>query len=157
MSDDQTARTSPLSRPRGVAPVSGFAAAVLAAALAERLPRLADRVEAGALDPGLLAELREAYADLCEVAAAWRVWRQACAKADAEAVADARAGVVATLAAADFAPEIDTSTAATALGLSANRVRTLIRIGRLPARKVGRVWMVPVGELRTLEAERGSL
>lgn len=148
--------SAPLSRPLAVAGVSGFAAAVLAQALAERLPRVAAQVDAGQVHPGYLAELRQTYAVLCEVAAAWRVWRQACAQAEAEVAADGSAAVL-SAAAAEGLREIDTDAAAVVLRVSPNRVRQLCRAGRLPARKVGRLWMVPVGELRQMEAGRGSV
>lgn len=147
--------SEPLSRPLAVAPVSGYAAAVLAQALAERLPAVAEQVEAGRVHPGYLAQLREAHAALCEVAAQWRVWRQACAQAEAEVAADGSAAVVAT-AAGEGLTEIDTDAAAVVLKVTPNRVRQLCRAGRLPARKVGRTWLVPVGELRTLEVQRSG-
>lgn len=147
--------SAPLGRPLAVAGVSGFAAVVLAGALAERLPGLAEQVEAGRAHPAYLAELRQTHAALCEVAAQWRIWRQACAEVEAEAAADGSAAVLAAAAGTD-STEIDTDAAAVVLRVSPNRVRQLCRAGRLPARKVGRQWLVPVGELTTLvEVERG--
>jgi excisionase family DNA binding protein len=144
-------------RPLAVAPVSGFAAVVLAGALAERLPAVASQVEAGRVHPDYLAELRHAHAALCEVAAQWRVWRQACAEADAEAAADGSAAVLAATVRQDSVAEIDTDAAAVVLRVSPNRVRQLCRAGRLPARKVGRSWLVPVGELRTMMEVRDGV
>ncbi|MDZ5443797.1 helix-turn-helix domain-containing protein [Micromonospora sp. 4G57] len=152
---DHRSPAEPLSRPLAVAPVSGFPAAVLVGVLAEHLPRVAEQVAAGRIHPDYLTQLREAYAALCEVAAQWRVWRRACAEAEATAAADDSAAALST-AAAEGLREIDTDAAAVVLKVTPNRVRQLCRAGQLPARKVGRTWMVPVGELRQMEVQRSG-
>jgi excisionase family DNA binding protein len=46
---------------------------------------------------------------------------------------------------------ITTNEAAVKLGLSRNRILDLIRFGRLPATKVGGVWLIKVSDLQLVE------
>lgn len=129
-----------LERPLVVAPIGGMGAARL-----ELLLRgwLASRVD---LPEGERAYYAATLATLAQAARQWRAWRLATAELDAAAAADARAGVLATAADAGSS-EIGTDAAAVALGLSPNRIRQLCRAGVLPARKLGRTWVVPAGEV----------
>lgn len=126
-----------LTRPLVVPLVSGYAAVVLAGILDETLParleRLQRQVDAGRLHPELLAELRAAWLSMRQVGEAWLAWR---------AAVDGNAAVQVTAMPRESAREIDTDTAAGLLGVSANRVRQLVRSGELPGRKAGRVWLV---------------
>jgi len=139
-------------RPILVAPVGGYAAAVIAAVLDEVLPgRLAElqrSVDAGRLHPDYLAELRRAWVATRQAAAMWLAWR-------ATAVDGSVDGAAAALAAELC--EIDTDRAAVLLGVSSNRVRQLVRCGRITGRRMGRMWVVDQRSVLVYREEAGSV
>lgn len=132
-----------VTRPLTVAPVSGWPARVCARLLAAEL----DRVTAG-VHPELAQQLRTTLAALTEAGEAWAQWRRRVAEVEAGAAAAASAAAAAA-AARTGSGEVDTTAAAARLGVTPNRVRQLIRCGRLQARPAGRVWLVETSTLDT--------
>jgi len=124
------------SRPALAAPVSGFAAFVMARVLDDALPArivgLQRQAESGRLHPDLLAELVQQWSTIREAGRQW---------AEQRAAADGSTAAQATAAPATLS-EIDTARAADLLGVTPNRVRQLVREGLLPGRKISRTWLV---------------
>lgn len=133
-----------------VAPVGGYAAAVVAEILDDVLParleRLARLAEVGRLHPDYLRDLRVSWVAIRQAGDMWLAHRSA--------VDGIAAGVV--TATAPQSTEIDTEAAGVLLGVSPNRVRQLARSHRLAARRAGRVWLVDrrSAELYAMEAAR---
>jgi excisionase family DNA binding protein len=130
-----------MSRPLG-AHVGGVSAYVIAAVLAEHLPArmvsLSRSAERGRLDPRLLAEVAETWAQIREAAGAWSQWRASVDGSTEAPPAEMPAGST---------QEIDTATAADLLRVSSSRVRQMVRSGDITARKAGGVWLVPRSEI----------
>jgi len=138
-----------ISRPLLVAPIAGKAAARCALLLREWLAKVNLPGDERAYYCQVLAALDQA-------AAQWRAWRIEQAEAAATAADACASAVVAEVEAGSG--EIDTDAAAAVLRVTPSRVRQLCRAGRLPARKVGRVWLVSAREVRMMrEVRRGRL
>jgi hypothetical protein len=122
--------------PLTVAPVGGYAAAVVAEILDQVLPlrlaHLTRQADAGRIHPEYLRELRLSWLAVRQAADMWLT--------HSAAVNGSTAGVVAAIA--PQSTEIDTEAAAVLLRVTPNRVRQLVRSRRLVARRAGRVWMV---------------
>lgn len=133
--------TAPPTTGRLVAPLSGWAALVIARVLDREMPSrllaVQAEVERGRIDPARLGELRETWAAIREAAAAWAASRDT---SPASPASPDRAEVVRE------SREIDTGTAADILIVSTRRVRQLVATGELPGRQVTRrghlVWLV---------------
>jgi excisionase family DNA binding protein len=144
-------RTVAADRPLLGAQVYGYAAAVIAAVLDEVLPgRLAvlqRAVDAGMLHPDYLAELRLAWVATRQVGAVWLAWRAAAVDGS---------GCSPVTATDTSSYEVDTDGAAALLGVTANRVRQLVRCGRIRGRRVGRVWLVDRWSVLMYREEAGK-
>jgi len=138
----------PMARWSFVPRIAAVIAAVLDEVLPGRLAELQRSVDAGRLHPDYLAELRRAWVATRQAAAMWLAWR-------ATAVDGSADGVVAALAAELC--EIDTDRAAVLLGVSPNRVRQLVRCGRIIGRRMGRMWVVDQRSVLVYREEAGSV
>lgn len=131
-----------VTRPLTVAPVGGWSAFVLSRLLAEHVAK----PTSGTVHPELVDELHTTLAALRQAADDWVRWRRACSEIEAEAAVDASIAA-AEAAAARASVEVDTTTAATWLQVTPNRVRQLCRAEVLPGRKTGRTWLVSTDAL----------
>lgn len=126
--------TSLPPRPVLGASVAGFSAYVVALVLDADLPARIERLQANHADPALIAELRATWVTVAEAARQWAAWR---------ASVDAIITALPAETPRELAREIDTGTAAGALGVTSSRVRQMLRGGQLTGRRIdARTWVV---------------
>jgi len=118
------------------APVSGFPAYRMTPVLDRYLPdvvvALQRDVERGRLHPDYLAELVTQWSWIREAGREWAERRAFVDETTKDPGTEIPAG----------SEEIDTARAADLLNVSRQRVRQLARNGHLPARQVGRTWLI---------------
>jgi excisionase family DNA binding protein len=106
--------------------------------------RLAER---GRLDPAYLGELQSSLAALREAAEQWLAWEKQ-VRASATGSASAGHAEARPSSSEEGSTEINTEAAANLLGVSASRVRQMMRGGEIQGRKMGRVWLVSLASVQ---------
>jgi excisionase family DNA binding protein len=115
--------------------VGGFAAWQMGLLLREPLGRISELERSGRVHPEYVRQLRAAYG---EIVAAGELWQER------RVSVDGSAEMVVTEIGSDSwrVDELSPEGAAELLGVSASRVRQLLRAGVLSGRRVGRSWLV---------------
>jgi hypothetical protein len=132
------------------ADVRGLAATVLVPVLDERLALVERLAAAGRIDPADVPYVRATFDAIRTAHREWLAWRQD------QAAADGSVAATVTAIGGALPHEIDTTTAAGMLGVTANRVRQLARAGLLDGRRAGRQWAVSRESVETYRRLRGD-
>jgi excisionase family DNA binding protein len=112
--------------------------------------RISELEGSGRVHPEYVRQLRAAYLELVEAGEQWQE-RQVSVDGSAEMV-------VTEIGSSSLQrEELTSEEAAELLGVTASRVRQLLRSGVLPGGRIGRHWLLPRSESRRMGAHRGVM